>query len=68
MINDDEIYSGFVSSKIKGYMIREGFGKVIYSDGHMYEGQWRDDKYHGLGVEIYGNGDLYFGRWENDKK
>lgn len=40
---------------------REGFGKFVYADGAVYEGQWIDDRIHGEGVAIFASGNRYEG-------
>ncbi len=39
-----------------------------YNTGEVYEGNWKNDKKHGIGKFKYKNGDVYEGNWENDKK
>lgn len=51
-------------------------GKLVYKNGDVYEGQFKDDKRDGegkiqansLGVMIYKNGEKYDGQWSDDKK
>lgn len=38
-----------------------GVGKISYSDGDIYEGEWKDDSFHGHGKYICQNGHLYEG-------
>lgn len=40
---------------------REGYGKFVYADGAVYEGQWVDDRIHGDGVAIFASGNRYEG-------
>lgn len=47
--------------------VKEGYGKQIWPDGSMYEGQWRSDKANGKGRLIHADGDVYEGDWTNDK-
>ena len=43
-----------------------GVGKEI--NHIIYEGQFKEDIYHGYGRYIYGNGNYYLGQWENGKR
>jgi len=38
---------------------------LILPNGNKYEGEWKDDLYHGTGVVTYTNGDELVGTWEN---
>ena len=38
-----------------------GKGKLIHADGDIYEGDWLDDKAHGIGVYLHINGARYEG-------
>ena len=49
------------------YEIRDGHGKYIYTDGTVYEGNWKNDKKHGKGKIIYSDGEVYEGEWKNGK-
>ncbi len=44
-----------------------GRGRLIHSDGDVYEGLWVDDKAHGYGVYSHLDGACYQGEWVNDK-
>jgi hypothetical protein len=46
---------------------RDGRGKLIYSNGSIYEGYWKDGKKQGRGRMIYGDGTVYEGEWADDK-
>ncbi len=48
--------------------IRQGRGTQKYSNGSVYEGQWKSDKRHGVGV-LYDErrGFRYDGEWADDK-
>jgi radial spoke head protein 1 len=47
---------------------KEGFGKMKYPNGSVYNGAWTKDQRHGAGSYTYPNGDVYTGRWSNDIK
>ena len=48
---------------------RHGRGICINKDGYLYEGWWKNDKYHGHGREIVGfDGSYYIGEWEEGKE
>ena len=38
-----------------------GKGRLIHSDGDVYEGEWLNDKANGIGVYTYHNGATYKG-------
>lgn len=84
LIKDDEL-TGYLIEKhengweYEGYIInnlKEGKGKFKFINGDIYEGEFKNDKFHGYGKfickESYDNGDvfeeIYEGYWENDKK
>lgn len=46
---------------------RDGIGRVVWSDGSCYEGEWKDDKSFGIGKLIHADGDIYEGEFSNDK-
>jgi len=46
---------------------REGMGILIWQDGSVYEGYWKDDKANGRGRLIHANKDVYIGEWKDDK-
>ena len=43
-----------------------GYGRLIHSDGDVYDGQWKDDKSHGFGVYTHTDGAKYEGEWVDD--
>lgn len=45
-----------------------GHGVIIYKDGNIYEGQFRDDKRTGYGVYIWTDGKKYEGWWYDSKQ
>ena len=47
----------------------EGTGRFDYQNGAIYEGDWRDNRKHGIGKWIDTDRlSLYDGEWENDQK
>ena len=40
---------------------------MIFQDGEVYEGEWRDDKNHGKGLRKLANGNVYDGDFEEDR-
>jgi hypothetical protein len=42
---------------------RNGFHRVNYKDGGVYEGNWVEDERHGHGVCTWPDGDVYEGEW-----
>ena len=58
----NEIYEG---EWYNGQMC--GNGKMVYSDGSIYEGNFFENKKNGLGVYTWGEGGkCYVGEWKND--
>jgi hypothetical protein len=45
-----------------------GKGRLIHSDGDVYEGEWLNDKAHGKGTYIHMDGAKYTGEWREDKQ
>ena len=48
--------------------IKEGFAVMYYSNGDVYEGNWKNNLKQGYGIMKYSNGNIYEGDWEKDKK
>ena len=44
---------------------RHGKGVLSYSNGHRYEGEFRNNRWHGHGT--YYDGRVKSGKWENSK-
>lgn len=44
----------------------QGVGKEI--NRTIYEGQFKNDVYHGFGRQIYSNGNFYIGQWVDGKR
>jgi hypothetical protein len=42
-------------------------GRLIHSDGDVYDGEWLNDKAHGKGVYLHKEGSSYEGEWFEDK-
>ena len=61
--NDNSFYLGEFSLE---FNCREGYGKIIYSNGESYEGEWKNDAYFGFGIYSWPNGDKYIGEWVNN--
>lgn len=40
----------------------------MHADGDIYDGDWIDDKAHGMGTYSHSNGAFYNGEWEDDKQ
>jgi len=46
---------------------REGFGRVFWTDGSYYIGEWQNDQRNGKGELRHSNGKLEKGKWANNK-
>ena len=53
---------------LDGTHIKEGKGMVIYADGSVYEGYWKNDYRHGPGRYIHTDSYVYEGERRIDKK
>lgn len=60
---DGGIYVGQYD-KDNGWRI--GKGKMKYSDGSYYEGEWKDNLRHGKGTLVFDDGAKYVGEFKND--
>lgn len=48
--------------------MRNGRGKFNYSEGSIYEGEWKNNQMHGFGTLYYSNGKVaYEGEWFEDE-
>ena len=47
---------------------KQGRGKYRYSNGNIYEGDWKDDLKNGKGFMLYPTGAKYHGDWVKGKK
>jgi hypothetical protein len=45
-----------------------GYEIYIYTNGDVYDGNWKNYQRNGYGIYIYKNGDKYEGGWKDDKK
>jgi hypothetical protein len=45
-----------------------GRGKLVWADGKMYEGEYRDDKKEGQGTFTWADGRKYIGGWKDGKQ
>lgn len=43
-------------------------GKMIYTNGNIYNGQWYEDQVWGQGRMNYSDGTIYDGQWKSGKK
>lgn len=62
------VFSGHV---YQGYFKADvacGNGVFIHESGMRYEGDWADNRPHGLGTLMFPNGAVYIGRWMNGKR
>ena len=50
------------------FVFQLGSIKLTYTDGAVYEGEWKDGKSHGQGKCTYPDGAAYEGDWKDDKK
>ena len=46
----------------------DGVGTIVYSDGRIYEGCWKNDKANGFGRYIYKNGQYYIGEFKDGSR
>ena len=45
---------------------KNGEGRLEYEDGRVYDGEWKDGKFHGQGIFIYQSDTIYDGQWKNN--
>ena len=67
-LKDGSTYNGLVRTKVvnlKKVYIKHGLGKQRFIDSSLYDGMWKNGKYHGYGTITYENGDNYEGEFEN---
>ena len=41
---------------------------MIYTNGSVYDGQWKEGEKHGKGKMEYDDGDIYDGEWKEGEK
>lgn len=46
----------------------EGTGQMVYDNGDIYDGGWKNGIFSGHGIMKYRNGDIYDGEWENGER
>ena len=71
-----ETYTGFASrefghGKYTGELVfgvADGRGKMTYNEGHVYDGEWKENLPHGTGSMSWANGDTYLGGWKKGKR
>eukprot|EP01084_Bolivina_argentea_P016346 30595_1 len=47
---------------------RNGIGKMIWTHGGVYEGEWKNGKRDGYGRIMYNTGDIYYGNFKDSKR
>ncbi len=67
--DDKSEYVGqFKYKEDENRLIPDGTGQMTYSNGDVYEGEWKEGKRNGTGKMTYRNGDVYEGEWKNGEK
>ena len=64
--NDEGKYTGQYIQTLNGNILKNGYGELIYKDGSIYYGEFKNDKKHGKGKYTYTDGKIYDGYWENN--
>ena len=64
LVETGDIYIGQWAVRTDGLPVRQGKGKLITTQGALFEGYWRSGHLHHLGRIIYHNGDYFEGRFE----
>ena len=59
-------YTGQLLIQEGGVATKNGMGKLVYSNGNIYEGEWVDGVRHGKGRLIQADGCSYSGEWFSD--
>jgi len=52
----------------KGGEVKQGRGSCIGEHGDIYEGEWKENKRHGIGTALMQDGRRYDGEWENNMR
>eukprot|EP01084_Bolivina_argentea_P031252 57841_1 len=47
---------------------RNGIGKMIWTNGDVYEGEWKNGKRDGYGRYMYKSGNIYYGNYKDGKR
>lgn len=64
-IKDSEgVYEGEVNEDDE----RHGQGKMTYTNGNVYEGEWKDDNRNGKGKMTWNDDNVYEGEWKDNKE
>jgi hypothetical protein len=61
-------YSGWFKGNVKEGFVPHGRGRMVYVNGSVYTGQWKDGKMHGNGNIHWDDGSSYIGQWKNGKR
>lgn len=48
--------------------MKNGMGKIYFTNGDTYEGMWQNGLKHGRGIYSWSNGDYYEGAFWLDKR
>jgi len=65
-----ELYKFHYECKINIFAlgeVKDGRGTFTWSNGAMYEGEWKNDKEHGRGKKVWIDGATFEGEWEEGK-
>ena len=57
-----------MEGRFEGWKVSDGQVKILFSNGELYSGNFKDNSRNGVGVMYYSNGDIYEGEWEKDKR
>ena len=61
---NNNVYEGEVTANDR----RDGIGKNTWSNGDVYEGEWKDDMQNGTGRNVWIDGSIYIGQYLQNKK
>ena len=48
--------------------LKDGKGLCKFTNGDVYEGEWKDSRQQGFGIYRFSSGDIYAGQWDNGMK